>query len=210
MMRLLLAITLILITGLAAAQVVPQPGPPTPIACAYNTSPVTLTSGQAGWAQCSSTGSLLTSGTVSGTVAATQSGTWTVQPGNTPNTSPWLVTTIPSAASGAGITPVVSASAEATHVLKASGGNLYSVYATNLTATAGFLLILNSTSAPGDGAVTPLECVPLPGNGSASINYSGGPPAVFSTGITAVITSAATCFTKTTGVITGFIKGSVL
>lgn len=29
--------------------------------------------------------------TVAGTVAATQSGTWTVQPGNTPNTSAWLV-----------------------------------------------------------------------------------------------------------------------
>lgn len=28
---------------------------------------------------------------VSGTVAATQSGTWTVQPGNTANTTPWLV-----------------------------------------------------------------------------------------------------------------------
>jgi len=28
--------------------------------------------------------------TVTGTVAVTQSGTWTVQPGNTPNTSPWL------------------------------------------------------------------------------------------------------------------------
>jgi hypothetical protein len=30
--------------------------------------------------------------TVTGTVAATQSGTWTVQPGNTPNTTPWLAT----------------------------------------------------------------------------------------------------------------------
>ncbi len=29
--------------------------------------------------------------TVDGTVAATQSGTWTVQPGNTANTTPWLV-----------------------------------------------------------------------------------------------------------------------
>lgn len=29
---------------------------------------------------------------VSGTVAATQSGTWTVQPGNTANTTPWLAT----------------------------------------------------------------------------------------------------------------------
>jgi hypothetical protein len=30
--------------------------------------------------------------TVDGTVAATQSGTWTVQPGNTANTTPWLMT----------------------------------------------------------------------------------------------------------------------
>lgn len=30
--------------------------------------------------------------TVSGTVSATQSGTWTVQPGNTANTTPWLMT----------------------------------------------------------------------------------------------------------------------
>lgn len=32
---------------------------------------------------------------VSGTVAATQGGTWTVQPGNTPNTAPWLTTDTP-------------------------------------------------------------------------------------------------------------------
>lgn len=31
---------------------------------------------------------------VSGTAAATQSGVWTVQPGNTPNTSPWLTESI--------------------------------------------------------------------------------------------------------------------
>lgn len=115
----------------------------------------------------------------------------------------------PTSSSSGGITPVVSGSAEATHVLKASAGNLYSVYATNLTATAGFLTVINATSAPGDGAQTPLECVPLPANGNASINYSAGPPSVFSTGITAIVTSANTCFTKTTGVITAFIKGSV-
>lgn len=34
----------------------------------------------------------LTSTTITGTVAATQSGTWTVQPGNTANSTPWLVT----------------------------------------------------------------------------------------------------------------------
>lgn len=97
------------------AQVVPQPGPPAPIACAYNSSPATLTSGQAGWVQCTDAGALVTSttSTVSGDVTvvqptaanlnatvvgtgtfatqSAQSGTWTVQPGNTANTTPWLV-----------------------------------------------------------------------------------------------------------------------
>lgn len=107
------------------------------------------------------------------------------------------------------ITPVVSASAEASHVLKASSGNLYNVYATNLTSTVGFLVIINATSAPADGAITPLDCVTLPASGVASISYGSGPAEVFSTGITAVVTSAITCFTKTTGTITAFIHGSV-
>ncbi len=115
----------------------------------------------------------------------------------------------PSSSSAIGIAPIVSASGESSHVLKASAGNAYAIYATNLTGTAGFLLVLNSTTAPGDGAVTPLACAPLSPNGIASLNYAPGPPGVFSTGITAVVTSATTCFTKTTGVITAFISGLV-
>lgn len=114
----------------------------------------------------------------------------------------------PTASSNAGISPIVSAAGEASHVLKAGAGNLYSVYATNLTNTAGFLVVVNATSAPADGAITPLDCVPLAGSGNAAISYNPGPPKVYSTGITAVVTSATTCFTKTTGVITAFISGS--
>lgn len=112
----------------------------------------------------------------------------------------------PSALAASGIASVISASAENSHVLKNAAGNLYSVYATNLTASAGFLVVLNATSAPGDGAITPLDCVPLPASGNAAINYRVLPK-VYSTGITAVVTSATTCFTKTTGVITAFISG---
>lgn len=109
----------------------------------------------------------------------------------------------------AAITPVVSASLEASHVLKASAGNVYSVYASNLTGgAAGFLVLINATSAPVDGAITPLACAPFSG-GVAQINYAGLPPAVFSTGITAVVTSATTCFTKTTGVLTAYLSGMV-
>lgn len=114
----------------------------------------------------------------------------------------------PTSAASGGISPAVSASAENNHVLKASAGNAYNASATNLTATAGFLVLLNATTAPADGPITPLACAPLPANQAASINY-GNIPGVFSTGITAVVTSAATCFTKTTGVITAFISGQV-
>lgn len=130
-------------------------------------------------------------------------------PVTTGSSDPLEVVIVPSSVAADGIVPVVSTSAEATHVLKSSGGNLYGVYAVNLTATSGFLAVTNTTSAPADGAITPLACVPLAANSVASINYQPGPPAVFVTGITAVITSAATCFTKTTGVITGFIGGAV-
>lgn len=123
--------------------------------------------------------------------------------------NPMQTTAAASGAAAAGITAVVSGSAENNHVLKAAPGNLYSVYATNLTGTAGFLVVLNATTAPGDGAITPLDCAPLPGNSTASINYRSGPPEVFSTGIVAVVTSASSCFTKTTGVITAFIHGDV-
>lgn len=115
----------------------------------------------------------------------------------------------PNSSAAIGITPVVSGSGEASHVLKNGAGNLWSVYATNLTATTGFLVVINATSAPADGAITPLACVPLAGNSVASLNWAPGPPAVFSTGITAVVTSASTCFTKTTGVITAYISGAV-
>jgi hypothetical protein len=116
----------------------------------------------------------------------------------------------PSSAAGVAITSVVSPSAEATRVLKNAAGNLYSAYATNLTGTAGFLVIVNATSAPADGAITPLACVPLPAGGVASINYAPGPAQRYSTGITAVVSSATTCFTKTTsGGLTAFIGGAV-
>jgi len=115
----------------------------------------------------------------------------------------------PTAATAAGTSAIASTVSESSHVLKGSPGNLYGAYATNQTATSGFLVILNSTTAPGDGAITPLDCIPLPGNSSASISRIPGPPRIYSTGITAVVTSGANCFTKTTGVISAFISGDV-
>jgi hypothetical protein len=114
----------------------------------------------------------------------------------------------PSSAAAAGIAPVVSASLEASHVIDAAPGNLYSISATNLTGgVSGNLLVFDATSAPGDGAVTPKVCVPFDSLGKAQASFLPGPPLVFATGITAVASSAVSCFTKTTGVITAFFLG---
>lgn len=122
----------------------------------------------------------------------------------TSNPLPVTVTT-----TAAGITPVVSASLEASHVLKATSGNLYSVYVSNLTGgSSGFLEVFNATSAPTDGAVTPIDCAPFV-SGVAQIYNGNMPPSAYSTGIVAVISSSTTCFTKTTGTLTGFINGKV-
>jgi hypothetical protein len=135
----------------------------------------------------------------------------------TQGTSPWVVgiaqttdiTTngveiAPTAGSAAGITPVVSSAAESNHVLKGSAGNLYSLYVTT-GATAGYLMTFNATSAPADGAVTPIDCVQAPANQTTGLTFGSGPPDVYSTGITAVFSSTG-CFTKTASA-TAFFKG---
>lgn len=63
-------------------------------------------------------------------------------------------------------------------------------------------------NVPADGAVTPVVCVPFSG-GVAQANYDALKPATFSTGITAVVSTATTCFTKTTGFATAFLSGLV-
>lgn len=122
--------------------------------------------------------------------------------------TPVQTTVAPSSLAAAGITPVVSTSLEASHVLDAAPGNLYSVNATNLTGgISGNMQVFNATSAPADGAVTPLFCVPFDSLGKAQAFFAPGPPAVFSAGITVVASSATSCFTKTTGVITAMFVG---
>lgn len=93
-------------------------------------------------------------------------------------------------------TPVVSASAESSHVIKAGPGFLFSVYASNPSGT-GFLMVFNSTTVPGDGAVTPIECIPVSIGNVGYINYMPGPPGLFLTGISVAFSSTG-CFTKTT------------
>lgn len=150
--------------------------------------------------------SAYTSGTASATLTASPAGV----AGNAigPNGSN-LDTINPTASAAAAISPVVSAAVESGHVLKASAGNLYSVYVT--TTATGLLMVFNSATVPGDGAVTPIHCVPVVLNGSianASLTFSPGPAESYSTGISVAFSTGTNCFAKTASA-TAFFHASV-
>jgi hypothetical protein len=79
--------------------------------------------------------------TVDGTVAATQSGTWTVQPGNTANTTAWKV-------DGSAVTQPISGSVTVT---QGTGSNLHAVVDSG-TITTVTTLTGTTTLTPGTGA----------------------------------------------------------
>lgn len=124
----------------------------------------------------------LGSTTITGTVAVTQSGTWNISP--------------------AAVTPVVSAVAESSHIIKASAGTLFDWHVTT-GAIAGYIMIFNAASAPADGAVAPIVCIAI----AANTTFFGNDrvPTAFSTGITMVFSTTGP-FTKTASA-TAFFSG---
>lgn len=103
-------------------------------------------------------------------------------------------------------TPVESAAAEGSHILKSSPGCLLAIYATP-GATAGFLMVFNSLTVPADGAVTPVNCIQIPANTTISANWAPQPPEWYSNGIVAVFSTTG-CFSKTISA-TAFIHALV-
>lgn len=96
-----------------------------------------------------------------------------------------------------GIVPAITQAGTAV-VGKAGQGNLYSAYAVNTTATAGYLVCINATAAPAAGAaITPIDVQTLAGavGATASINYGAGPPNAYSAGITCLVTTSLTTYT---------------
>lgn len=109
---------------------------------------------------------------VSGTVAATQSGTWTVQPGNTANTTPWLAslsqggnTALVKAANTVGTTDMAQVVAVANTLASVTPGDgiTTTIYGTApASSVIGATLLWNGTtydrwksSGTGFGAVNP-------------------------------------------------------
>lgn len=98
-------------------------------------------------------------------VLATQSGTWTVQPGNTPNTSAWLVQDV--VASSGGEVPYHNLSAATTNFtnVKGSACQMYDYVLSNTSASIIFVKFYDKATAPGTGD-TPKRTVQVPANGT--------------------------------------------
>ena len=111
------------------------------------------------------------------------------------------ISLLPTSSSTNALTPISSTAAESSHVLKNSAGNFYGVTIT--PTVAGYLLVFNATSAPSDGAVTPIFCVPVSANTASGLSTRGGIPTSFSTGIV-VVFSTTGCFTKTASATASF------
>lgn len=141
----------------------------------------------------------LTSTTITGTVAVTESGTWTVQPGNIANTTPWLVSQAPMTTGG--ISTHVEQALTASAQVKSSAGLKYGYEVFNPNSVTVYVFFYNTTSAPTIGSTTNLITqMGIPAGSGAVFNHTIG--ITFSTGIyVAVSTSATSAAAPSTGLV---------
>lgn len=119
--------------------------------------------------------------TVTGTVAATQSGTWTVQPGNTANTTAWLVTgtggTFPATQSGTWtVQPGNTANTTPWLTSISQGGNTAIVKAGNTFAGTEQALgvAVTNTLPPGQAVMASSSPVVIASNQTANALWGHG------------------------------------
>lgn len=115
-----------------------------------------------------------------GDVDAAQSGTWTVQPGNTANTTPWLQSIRPSTSGGLTTFHLVSAASTNATNIKASAGQLYGWYIYNSNAAARKVAFHNTAGTPTAGASVYFSVMLPPGSAANVFSETG---MAFSTGI---------------------------
>lgn len=141
----------------------------------------------------------LASTTITGTAAVTQSGTWTVQPGNTANTTPWLVASAKVASSTNAPTRFANLGANATLNVKASTGNVFSLYCNNENAAEQFIQLHNTATVPA-GAAVPLYSFRIPAAGDVLIgtDFFTNEGANFSTGIAFAFSTTKDTYTAGT------------
>jgi len=124
---------------------------------------------------------------------AAQSGTWTVQPGNTANTTPWLTTPRPATSGGHDVFRSIDLD-ETEEQVKATAGQVYRIIFTNTATATRWLKFYNATAANVTvGTTTPVLTIGLPGNAdddiSGVLDVGGDVGVPFSTAITVAATT---------------------
>ena len=113
-------------------------------------------------------------GVTNTTFPSTQSGTWTVQPGNTPNSTPWLVSFQP-ATSGGWSTSFAATLTNVAVQAKASAGQVGGWYVYNPNTVVSFIQIFNATAATVTaGTTTPTMSLGIPASSGANVEFSNG------------------------------------
>jgi hypothetical protein len=119
---------------------------------------------------------------------ASQSGTWTVQPGNTANSTPWLVSLNPATSGGLSMSKTISAATTNATSVKGSAGQVYNIQCFNTNASARYLKLYNKASAPTVGTDTPVKTLLIPPSSSGFVaEWSNG--LAFGTGIAFALTT---------------------
>lgn len=113
-------------------------------------------------------------------VPASQSGTWTVQPGNTANTTPWLVTQTPGTTGGLTTYHLISAGSTNATNIKASAGQVYGWFLQNNASAIRKVAFHNTSGTPTAGSSV-FFSLTIPAGAAANVSFPNGIP--FSTGI---------------------------
>ena len=125
------------------------------------------------------------------TVNAAQSGTWTVQPGNTANTTAWLVQDVSGTTGGMSFSALVGAASNNKTQIKATAGTLYLVSVQNLASTPVYLKVFNKTSANVTAGTTACDFqFMIPGNtAGAGVVLDSAKGIAMGTAITIMLTA---------------------
>lgn len=134
--------------------------------------------------------------------AVNQNGTWTVQPGNTPNTTAWLVQTIPGTANGWSVNSQTGLTNTKVAV-KASAGLFGGYMIFNPNSSVIYVQVFDVASASVTlGTTTPTYVIPIPATAGANLEIRNG--VTHSTAITLAATTTATGSTAPSTALTGF------
>jgi len=120
------------------------------------------------------------------TLDVQQSGTWTVQPGNTANTTPWLVQSNQQTSKTYSASTNITPAASATDIFTITGNGTTTVFVTKIrlsgTQTTGGLVNVSAikrSSADSGGTSSSVTAVPHDSNNAAAsatlLNYSANP-----------------------------------